>query len=80
MVTAIPPLSRCVELGDDEAVRQAGLVELLGLLEGVGAGGIDDEEGEVRRSFVLLGDGAADLASSSIRLCRVCGCGRRCRR
>ncbi len=55
--------SGAVELGDDEAVERAGLVEFLGLAQGVGAGaGIDDKQGEVRRGLVLLGDGAADFS------------------
>src|SRR5690606_37866536 len=51
-----------VKLGDDETVERAGLVKFLGLLEGVAAGGgIDDEQREVRRGGVLLGERAADF-------------------
>ena len=62
MVSGDAAFAGAVELGDDEAVERAGLVEFLGLVERVGAGGgIDDEQREVRRGFILLGEGAADF-------------------
>lgn len=52
-----------IEFGDDEAIEFGGFVKFFGLGEGIGAGaGVDDEDGFVRSSFVLFGEGAADFS------------------
>ena len=54
--------SGAVKLGDDESIERNRFLEFASLVEGVASGGgIDDDEGFVRCSFVLLADGAFDL-------------------